>query len=134
MSATADGGDTDDAEFDVEAALENVAEDTELESAEKETTLRFSKATDVVYVFTAEAGLMRRFLAHPASDARTLTVVDGDRRPALTPEQYSGEEIVGVEVTLPAGGLLVPRDPRASNQHAEIVTERVFERFREGDV
>lgn len=136
MSEAANGGETpDDAGngFDLQAALDNVREDTDLQPVEKETTIRFAKDTDTIRVFTAEKGLMRRFLAHPASSIHTLTVRDGDARPALPPSLYDGEEIVGLDVTLPIGALLFRRDPRQSGQHAEIVTERVFETVGEGD-
>jgi hypothetical protein len=132
MSAGSDTrkhADTD--EFDVEGALANVVEDSDLTPVEKETTITFSKDRDTARVFTAEGGLMRRFLAHPDASTLTLTVVDGDARPAVAPEQYAGEEIVGVEAALPVGALNVRREPRKSTQHAKIVTKRVFDRLEE---
>lgn len=126
-------GDGDGAEeFDVEAALENVTEDGTLSPLEKETAIHFSKNNDDATIYTAEAGLMRRFLAHPAASTVALTVRDGDARPAISPSNYDGGEIVGVEATLPVGGLTVPLQPRKSGQHAEVVTDRVFDRFRGG--
>ena len=112
--------------FDLEAALANVVEDPELQPLEKETAIHFSKDTDTARLTTAEAGLMRRVLAHPAAGIITLTVVDGDARPAVAPGQYDGETIVGVEAALPIGALNVRLHPRESNQHAKVVTQRVW--------
>lgn len=118
--------------FDVEAALEKVTRDPELNSLEVETCIRFSRDSEVARVFTAEVGLMRRFLAHVAAEPITLTVIEGDARPALTPEQYGGEKIVDLELALPIDALVVPLEPRKSTQHAKIVTSRVFDRLKDG--
>ena len=106
--------------------LAAVGEDTDLLPEEKETTLRFGKRDDVAHVYTAEAGLARRLLAHPHVDVRGLTVPDGDARRDVAPEQHTGEPIYGVRAHVPVGCLSVRSSPRSTTQHAKIVTDRVL--------
>jgi hypothetical protein len=105
-----------------ERAAEAVREDPDLTPAEKETILRFDKPADSAWVYTAEAGLARRLLAHPEAEILYLVAVDGDRRPNVAPENYDGEDVVGVEARLPIACLLVKGRPRASDQHAQVIS------------
>lgn len=105
-----------------ERAAEAVREDTDLSPAEKETLVRFDKTTDDAWVYTAEAGLARRLLAHPEAEILFLVTVDGGRRPNVRPEAYDGEEVVGVEARLPIACLLVKSRPRATDQHAQVIS------------
>ena len=59
-----------------EALLDLVREDPELTPQEKETTLRFAKDEDRVAIYTDEAGIGRRLLAHPSARIEGVTVVD----------------------------------------------------------
>lgn len=102
-------------------------EDPELTPAEKETAIHFSKGDERAEVYTAEAGLSRRLLAHAYVEVEGVTVADGDRRDELAVEDLDGDEaVVGVRATMPIGALLVKSAPRADQSHAEVVTDRVL--------
>jgi len=111
----------------VETLVDAVGEDSDLTPEEKETSIHFSKRDDTARVFTAEAGLARRLLAHPHAEARTLNVLDEDgARTATTPDGYDGGTVVGVVADVPVGVLTVKRDPRKTSQHAPVITDRVL--------
>lgn len=115
-----------------EAAIEAFGrDDPRLSPAEKETSIRFARDEDRVAIFTAEAGIGRRLLAHPAATIDALIVIDGRRaRPAIALDELDTEHprpVVGVRGELPIGALVIRRDPRKDSSHAEIVTRRVLE-------
>jgi len=77
-------------------------------------------------VFTAEAGLARRLLAHDAVEVLAVVVVEDDARPEVPLEEVRGREVVGLRCDVPVGALKVGLSPRATDQHAEVVTDRVL--------
>lgn len=112
----------------LELARENVRENRELDPSEKETTIRFGKRDDVARVFTAEAGIARRVLAHPESDVAHMNVSDDDggtRRMELS--EYDGGPVVSVAADVPVGALQIKSSARKNDQHAAIVSHRVLE-------
>jgi hypothetical protein len=113
--------------YSLKDALDRVGEDGHT-PAEKETSAWFAKPDDHARIFTAEAGIARRLLAHPGSRPQTLNVLDaaGDRA-SIPPADYDGETIVGVVVTVPVGTLSVKSEPRTTDQHAAIVSPRVLD-------
>lgn len=111
--------------------LEAVTEDTNLLPKEKETTLRLTKWEEEAHVYTAEAGLARRLLAHPHVPIDGLTVLDGDARRDVSVDGFDGREVVGVRARVPVGALSVRSSPRSSTQHAEIVSSRVLAEVQE---
>lgn len=115
------------------AAIRAVGEDSALTPEEKETTLRFGKRDDVATAYTAEAGLTRRAIAHPHVEVRSLTVLDGDARETVSLEEWDGREIVGAALSVPVGLLSVKSTPRASTEHAEIVSDRAFDALDTGE-
>lgn len=108
--------------------LEHVQEDTNLGPCEKETAFRFAKDLDYFEGYTAEAGLARRLLAHSYVEIPGVTILDGDARRDVAPEDVSGDvPIVGVRVKAPVGLLSVKSTPRRASGHASVVTQRVFD-------
>ncbi|WP_206662518.1 hypothetical protein [Halorubrum sp. BOL3-1] len=109
------------------------ADDPKLAPEEKETTFGVARDEDRVRFFTAEAGVGRRLLAHPAAVLDEVVVEgDGRGRPARDPAEVSeGEHVVGVRGTLPVGALQIKSRPRKSDQHAAIVSERVLDEVDE---
>lgn len=103
-----------------------VREDPGLTPQEKETTIRFAKDEEHADVYTAEAGLTRRLLAHPSAVVEYLTVLDEGATRNVDPSEVSGREIVGVRASVPVGALKVQLTPRSSTQHAEVVSGRVL--------
>ena len=116
-----------------EALLDLVREDPELTPQEKETTLRFTKDEDTVHVYTEEAGIGRRLLAHPSARIEGVTVVDNDVRPTVSVDEVNGRDIVAVRGSLPVGGLKVRRTSRETDEHAPVVSEHVLSPAEEGD-
>lgn len=110
--------------------LDAVREDPELTPAEKETTLTLTKPDDAFQCYTAEAGIARRVLAHPATDEKVLTVDAEDGYADVPIDEYAGGSIVGVRARVPVGAVTIRRDPRKSTSHAAIVTDRVLEEVR----
>lgn len=108
--------------------LDAVGEDSGLTPEEKETSIGFTKRDDVARMFTAEAGLARRLLAHPHAAVTSLDVLQGDgRRASVGVDEYTTGQIAGVLANVPVGAFSVKGTPRKSDQHAEIVTERVLQ-------
>lgn len=104
------------------------ADDPQLSPCEKETVVRFARDEDRVTVYTTEAGLGRRLLKHPHTEARGVTIADGSARPEVPVEDLDGtEDVVAVRATAPVGLLQIKASPRRSDQHAEIVTDRVLD-------
>lgn len=103
-------------------------EDPELSPQEKETTIRFAKDEDRATVFTAEAGLGRRVVAHPESTVEEVTVLADDSIRQRAPEEMvDGDEPVAVRCHLPVGALSVRASSRKNPQHAEVVSGRVLD-------
>lgn len=103
-----------------------VREDPDLLPEEKETTFRFGKRDDYATVYTAEAGLIRRLLAHAHVHVKGLTTLDGEARRDVPLPEYDGGVIVGLRARIPVGALQVKLRPRQTASHAEIVTDRVL--------
>lgn len=116
-----------------EALLDLVREDPELTPQEKETTLRFAKDEDRVAIYTAEAGIGRRLLAHPSARIGAVTVVDNDVRPTVSVDEVNGRDIVAVRGSLPVGALKVRRTSRETDEHAPVVSEHVLSPAEEGE-
>jgi len=100
-----------------------VREHPDLTPAEKETTIRFAKGDERATVYTAEAGLTRRLLAHPHADVNVLE--NGGTRPVDLSE-VSGRDIVGVRASVPVGALKLRVSSRSAPGHAEVVSEEVL--------
>jgi hypothetical protein len=116
-----------------EALLDLVREDPRLTPQEKETTFRFAKDEDRVAIYTDEAGIGRRLLAHPSARIEGVTVVDEDVRPTVSVGEVNGRDIVAVRGRLPVGALKVGLTPRETSEHAPVVSDRVLCRVEEGD-
>jgi hypothetical protein len=109
------------------AALRDlVREDPNLTPAEKETTIRFAKDEERATVYSAEAGLTRRLLAHPETDTVGVVVADGDARREVDTDDVRGRSVVGCRVRLPVGALTVSLHARDASGHAEVVTDRAL--------
>ena len=99
-----------------------VREDPDLTPAEKETALRFAKDEDRATVFTAEAGLTRRLLAHAEFAVEEVVLADGSHAPHVEALDASEDAVVGVRGTLPVGCLKVRASSRSPGGHARMVT------------
>ncbi len=102
--------------------LDAVEEDSGLTPEEKETSIGFTKRDDVARMFTAEAGLSRRLLAHPAAAVTSLDVVHtSGGRESVSPEEYASGAIGGVLAEVPVGLLKLRKSARKSAGHATIL-------------
>jgi hypothetical protein len=110
-----------------------VREDPGLTPQEKETTIRFAKDEERATVFTAEAGLTRRLLAHPETDTVGVVVADGDARREVDTDDVRGRSVVACRVRLPVGALTVSLHARDAAGHAEVVTDRALYAGGEGE-
>jgi len=130
-----DGGHLEHGEraIDREALVESFKHsDPALTPAEKETVFRFARDEARLNFFSAERGVGRRLILHPDAVLDAVVVKSGDARPAKDPAAVQvGEDIVGVRGTLPIGALSVLSKPRKSDQHADIVSDRVLEEVGE---
>lgn len=122
-----EGGTADEADTEaLRAAFDR--DDSQLTPAEKETTFRFARDQDRVEFYTAEAGLGRRLIAHPASVVDGAVVEDEGARPTRAPEDVEpDDQVVGVLGSLPIGALSIKTDTRENDQHAAVVSPRVFD-------
>jgi hypothetical protein len=124
----------DDSEaIDTVALLEAFdRDDPDLTPEEKETTMRFARDEEAIHFFTAEAGIGRRFIAHPESTVEEVAVLEEGARRARDPREVErGARIVSVRGRLPVGTLTIKRDPRSSGSHATIITSRVLDEVGE---
>jgi hypothetical protein len=103
-----------------------VREDPDLTPQEKETTIRFAKDEEHATVYTAEAGLTRRLLAHPNADVEEVNVLEDGATRNVDPAEVSGRDIVGVRASVPVGALKVRVSARSAPGHAEVVSEEVL--------
>ncbi|MFD1687596.1 hypothetical protein [Halobellus litoreus] len=103
-----------------------VREDPSLTPQEKETTIRFAKDEEHATVYTAEAGLARRLLAHPDADVRDVNVLEDDGTRTVAPGEVLGRDIVGLRANVPVGALKVRVSARSTTGHAEVVSEEVL--------
>lgn len=103
-----------------------VREDPDLTPQEKETTIRFAKDEDRATVFTAEAGLGRRLLAHPNADVKVVNVLEDGGTQPVAPSEVSGRDIVGVRASVPVGAFKLRVSSRSASGHAEVVSEEVL--------
>jgi len=126
-----DGGHLEHGEraIDREALVESFKHsDPALTPAEKETVFRFARDEARLNFFSAERGVGRRLILHPDAVLDAVVLAVGDARPAKDPAAVqAGADIVGVRGTLPIGALSVLSKPRKSDQHADIVSDRVLE-------
>lgn len=110
---------------DLAAAFDR--EDPRLEPLEKETTFRFARDESVVTFFTAESGVGRRLIVHPEVVLEAVVLMDENRRPTVDPAEVTADEdVVGVRGRFPVGALSIKASPRKNDQHAQIVSNRVF--------
>jgi len=103
-----------------------VREHPDLTPAEKETTIRFAKGDDRATVYTAEAGLTRRLLAHPNAEVEDVNVLENGGTRPVDLSEVSGRDIVGVRASVPVGALKVRVSSRSAPGHAEVVSEEVL--------
>lgn len=111
-----------------ERMMGNIREDPSLAPEEKETYLHTTKDSDRLTAFSAEAGFCRRLVAHPASRIQHVVVDAGHgERPRVDPDDYDGQDVVGVKATLPVSALTIASDGgRQTDQHAEMISSRVL--------
>lgn len=102
--------------------------DPALQSAEKETTIRWAKPDDEAVIHTDEAGIGRRLVAHDHATVEEVTVLDADdTRQRKSPEEVDDEdEPVAIRCRLPVGGVTIGSSPRKTSQHAAVVSARVL--------
>ena len=127
MSSTTTDG------VDREALVESFQHsDPALSAAEKETVFRFARDEARLEFFSAERGVGRRLILHPDAVLDAVVLAVGDARPAKDPAAVqAGADVVGVRGTLPIGALSVLSKPRDSDQHADVVSDRVYDEVRE---
>ena len=109
--------------------------DPALESEEKETTIRWAKPDEEAIIYTDEAGVGRRLIAHPESTVSAVNVLRGpdNSHHRVAPEEVTDDdEVVGVKARLPVGALSIRSESRKSPQHAEVVSNRVLDMVADG--
>ena len=97
---------------EIEITPDNVAEDSSLTPAEKETNIWFDKEIDKAVVYTREGGIMRRLLQHPEFDVNNVNEKDG--------------KIVGVKGRFPIDAISFGSKPRKNGGHASMITNGVM--------
>jgi hypothetical protein len=113
--------------------LDAVREDAALGPMEKETTFRFAKDEGRATVFTYEAGLTRRLLAHPEFNVDHLVRADGAPVESVEAFDATADEIVAVKGTIPIGCLKVRASSRSTPRHSMVVTHPTNTAFGGGE-
>ena len=103
--------------------LENVQEDRNLKPEEKETLLQVAKDEERVSVYTQHAAICRRLLMLDHTDIECVHLSSDASEKSLTPSEYNGEDIVGLEATIPVGALSIKGETRESSLQSEIVSQ-----------
>ena len=111
--------------------LDALTTDSTREPFERESRLLWSAETDSVDVHTAERSLMRRFLSHPEFRLRWIEVRKGDRgcrsiQADSLSTDWSGEDVLSINGSIPIGCLTVKASPRSTGGHADVVTRSIL--------
>lgn len=117
-----------------ETLIDQTRADPGLAPAERETLLRWGVDEDTAAVYSAEASLIRRLLAHADVEVREVGVHDGGRTrslPVAEAVQALGEESLVVSlhgrVPLRYLGVSSPAGGRSHDQHAAVISGGVYE-------
>jgi len=119
--------DAEPAEVDLDGIIDQVQSDPELGAGEKQTTISFASDEDVATAFTEEPSLIRRFLLHPHIAVDELRILHNDGTVSyLTPEEWDGEAVVGLDARIPVNILKVQSEARGQTVHSQIVSSEVL--------
>lgn len=100
-----------------------VASSSPLKLFERETSILFSGDDDEARVESRQLSVTRRLLNYPHFDPDTLHIlVDGNIK-NIDPDEYDGEEIIGVRGNTPIGALKLGSDVRTSGGYADVVSD-----------
>lgn len=103
--------------------IDAVKDDPELEPIEKETIIKWARPDERARVYSEESGIVRRLLQHPEFRTRSLRVNTDDAwGHRVSPDDYSGGLVTGVEGSLPIGTVKISARSRATTQHARVVS------------
>lgn len=106
---------------------ERVRADPDLTATERETIIRFAADEDAAHVFTEQAGVIRRLLAHDALEEVTVGMYcDGAVRPVSPPRADVEGEVVRLSGRLPLRYLAIGTVGRNHDQPAAIVSDAVY--------
>ena len=113
---------------------ERVRADPDLTATERETIIRFAADEDAAHVFTEQAGVIRRLLAHDALEEVTVGMYrDGAVRPVSPPRADAEGEVVRLAGRLPLRYLTIGTVGRNHDQPAAIVSDAVYDGGGDGD-
>lgn len=107
--------------------IDSVSEDSDLTPMEKETSIHFAKDEDRLTVFSAEAGIMRRLLAHPEFEIDEIRQTTGDGKIHVGGDELEAEfdgrrQTIAVKGSAPVGLLFLKGKSRKSTGHADVVS------------
>lgn len=104
--------------------LDHITSDSDLESMEKESTLRFAKDSDHIDAFTAMRGWMTGFVKNDMVKVTSLTVKnDGKYHSTGVDDFEEGEgEIVGIQGEIPMGSLTIKNTERSSAAPSSMIS------------
>jgi hypothetical protein len=105
--------------------------DPRLTPAERETTLTIAHDRDTARVFSEEAAVVRRLLAHDGFEPERVGVHDGDTTRAVSFDEAVAETapddlVVRVQGALPVRYITIATVGRNHDEHAPIVSKEVF--------
>lgn len=107
---------------------ERVRANPELTPAERETLIRFAADEDAAHIFTEQAGVIRRLLAHDALEDATVWLYHDDAVREVSPPRASAEgDVVRLSGRLPLRYLAIGTAGRSHDQPAAVVSEVVYD-------
>lgn len=114
------------------ALLDRIRTDPILTPPERETCFRFAADERRAHVFSAEAGLTRRLIAHDAVEVDRVGVLADSAVMAVPPGRAitMEGEVVSVRGRLPIRYVAISSAGRGHDRHADVVSDAVLRRGR----
>ena len=111
---------------------ERTRADPHLSPKERETTIGVARDEESARVHTEEAAIIRRLLAHDATQPTTVGLFDGDTTRKVSYDEVDAEitaedEVVSLRARLPVRYVLIKGEGRNTDSHAQMVSQGVFD-------
>jgi hypothetical protein len=106
--------------------------DPHLTPKERETTIGVARDEDLARIHTEEAAIIRRLLAHEATQPTTVGLYDGETARRVSYDKVGAEissedEVVSLRARLPVRYVLIKGKGRNTDSHAEMVSPGVLD-------
>lgn len=114
--------------MEVQDAIEYVKAAPNSPAEEKETSISFTKASEMASVYTSIASMTKRLLKHTDADIEYVFIHNTDNSSWYEEElsEFDGEDeiIFGCKAKIPIESLKVQKNPRSTRSYAQIISSQ----------